>query len=104
MQTQTGKIGRRRWVIEDYTVFFADRDPAGPYSFTVPRDTDYASAIEPDVPIICQHTRLDLRQSELPVMTTIPPTAQIRQETCARAVAAAAQGHRPKMRIIGAGA
>jgi hypothetical protein len=73
------------------TVFFADRDPAGPYSFTVParrtnhirfndlndpepvpRDTDYASVIESDVPIICQHTRLDSRQSELSVMTTIP--------------------------------
>jgi hypothetical protein len=71
------------------TVFFADRDPVGPYSFNVParrtshirfndlkdpepvpRDTDYASVIESDVPIVCQHTRLDSRQSALALMTT----------------------------------
>src|SRR5690349_3749018 len=58
------------------TVFFADREPAGPYEVTVParrtlhlrfndlRDpepipvaTDYASVIESDVPIVVQHTR-----------------------------------------------
>jgi hypothetical protein len=77
------------------TVFFADRDPVGPYRFTVParrtnhirfndlkdpepvpRDTDYASVIESDVPIICQHTRLDSRQAELAVMTAIPYGAE----------------------------
>jgi hypothetical protein len=71
------------------TIFFADRDPVGPYSFSVParrtshirfndlkdpepvpRDTDYASMIESDVPIVCQHTRLDSRQSALALMTT----------------------------------
>jgi hypothetical protein len=71
------------------TVFFADRDPVGPYRFNVParrtnhirfndlkdpepvpRDTDYASVIESDVPIVCQHTRLDSRQSALALMTT----------------------------------
>ena len=72
------------------TVFFKDREPAGPYEVTVParrtlhqrfnelndpepipRDTDYASVIESDVPIVVQHTRLDSRQAENALMTTI---------------------------------
>jgi hypothetical protein len=72
------------------TVFFADRDPAGPYRLTVParrtrhlrfndlgdpepvpRDTDYASLIEASEPIVCQHTRLDSRQSELALLSTV---------------------------------
>jgi hypothetical protein len=72
------------------TVFFSDREPAGPYRFTVPprrtlhlrfndlddpqpipRDTDYASVIESDVPVVVQHTRLDSRQAELALLTTI---------------------------------
>lgn len=72
------------------TLFFADRDPAGPYRLTVParrtrhlrfndltdpepvpRDTDYASLIEADIPIVVQHTRLDSRQAELALLSTI---------------------------------
>ena len=72
------------------TVFFADRPPAGPYRITVeprrtqhlrfnalrdpepiPVDTPYASVIESDVPIVVQHTRLDSRQAENALMTTI---------------------------------
>ena len=72
------------------TVFFSDRDPAGPYSLKVsamrtrhvrfneltdpepiPHGTDYASVIESDVPVIVQHTRLDSRQAALALMTTI---------------------------------
>ena len=72
------------------TIFFSDRDPVGPYRVTVPpRRTkhvrfndladpepiphaqEYASVIESDVPIVCQHTRLDSRQSENALMTTI---------------------------------
>jgi hypothetical protein len=72
------------------TVFFADRDPAGPYRFSVeprrtrhlrfneledpeaiPKDTPFASVIESDVPIVVQHTRLDSRQAENALMTTI---------------------------------
>jgi hypothetical protein len=72
------------------TVFFSDREPAGPYALTVParrtrhvrfnelkdpepipRDTDYASVIEADVPIVVQHTRPDSRQAELALVTTI---------------------------------
>ncbi len=72
------------------TVYFADREPAGPYRVTVaarrtlhvrfnelkdpepiPLDTDYASVIESDVPIVVQHTRLDSRQAELALLSTI---------------------------------
>lgn len=37
----------------------------------VPRDTDYASVIESSVPIVVQHSRLDSRQAENALMTTI---------------------------------
>lgn len=72
------------------TLFFKDRDPAGPYRVSVParrtlhvrfneledpepvpRATEYASVIESDVPIVVQHTRLDSRQSENALMTTL---------------------------------
>lgn len=71
-------------------IYFADRDPAGPYRVTVParrtlhlrfnqledpepvpRDTDYASVIESDQPIVVQHTRLDSRQAENAILSTI---------------------------------
>jgi len=74
----------------EITVFFSDREPAGPYRFTVPArrtrhvrfnnltdpepiplETDYASVVESDVPIVVQHTRLDSRQAENAVITTI---------------------------------
>jgi hypothetical protein len=72
------------------TIFFSDREPAGPYELTVParrtqhvrfnalrdpepipHDTNYASLIESDVPVVVQHTRLDSRQAENALMTTI---------------------------------
>ena len=72
------------------TIFFANREPGGPYRVTVnarrtlhlrfndlndpqpiPRDTDYASVFESDVPIIVQHTRLDSRRAEVALMSTI---------------------------------
>jgi hypothetical protein len=72
------------------TLFFADREPVGPYAIRVPakrtrhvrfndltqpqpvpRDTDYSSVIESDVPIVVQHTRLDSRRAELALLTTI---------------------------------
>lgn len=71
------------------TAYFKDREPVV-FSFTVaarrtlhqrtndlstperiPLDTDYAMVIESDVPIIVQHTRLDSRQAENALMTTI---------------------------------
>lgn len=72
------------------TVYFADREPAGPYAVTVgarrtahvrfddlrdpepvPRGTDYASVIESDVPIVVQHTRLDARDPRIALLSTI---------------------------------
>ena len=72
------------------TAYFSDREPAGPYRVTVPArrtlhvrfndltdpepiplDTDYASVIESDVPVVVQHTRLDSRQAENALLSTI---------------------------------
>lgn len=71
-------------------LYFEDRDPVGPYKVAlpakrvthvrfndlkdpkpVPRDTDYASTIVSDVPVVVQHTRLDSRQSENALLSTI---------------------------------
>jgi hypothetical protein len=71
-------------------VFFSDREPAGPYRVTVnarrtlhlrfndlkdpepiPVATDYASVISSDVPVVVQHTRLDSRQAENALLSTI---------------------------------
>jgi len=73
------------------TLYFKDREPAGPYRALVParrtrhlrfndlrdpeplpRGTDYSSVIESDEPIVVQHTRLDSRQAELALWSTIP--------------------------------
>lgn len=72
------------------TVFFRDREPAGPYRVDlpprrtlhvrfnelrvpepIPRATDFATLIESDVPIVVQHTRLDSRQAENALLSTI---------------------------------
>ena len=72
------------------TIFYSDREPVGPYRLTVParrtrhvrfnnltvpepipRDTDFASLIESDVPVVVQHTRLDSRQAENALLSTI---------------------------------
>ena len=77
------------------TVFFSDREPCGPYVVKVPkqrtlhlrfnelkdpapvpRDTDYASVIESDVPIVVQHTRLDSRDPAVAVLSTIAYAAE----------------------------
>ena len=74
----------------EITLFFTDRDPVGPYRVTVParrtvhqrfndlaepesvpRDTPYASVIESDVPVVVQHSRLDSRQAELALLSTV---------------------------------
>jgi hypothetical protein len=74
----------------EITVYFADREPAGPYLFTVgarrtrhlrfneftdpepvPKNTDFSSVIVSNVPIVVQHTRLDSRQPALALLSTI---------------------------------
>lgn len=71
-------------------LYFTDRDPIGPYRETVPagrtrhirfndlsspqpvpRDTEYASVIRSDRPVVVQHSRLDSRQAENALMTTV---------------------------------
>ena len=71
------------------TLYFADRDPVGPYQITVkarrtlhlrfndltdpapvPRNTDFSSVFESDVPIVIQHSRLDSRSADVALMTT----------------------------------
>jgi hypothetical protein len=37
----------------------------------IPRDTDYASVFESDVPIVVQHTRLDSRHAEVALLSTV---------------------------------
>jgi hypothetical protein len=74
----------------EITAYFSNREPAGPYRITVPArrtlqlrfneledpepippDTDYASVISSYVPIVVQHTRLDSRQAENALLSTI---------------------------------
>lgn len=72
------------------TVYFNDRDPAGPYELTVharrtvhlsfdaladpepiPRETPYSSVIESDVPVVVQHSRVDGATDQSPFASTI---------------------------------
>ena len=72
------------------TVYFSDREPAGPYRVTVPaqrtvhlrfnelndpepvpKGKDFASVIRSNLPIVVQHTRLDSRQAQNALLSTI---------------------------------
>jgi hypothetical protein len=72
------------------TVFFENRDPAGPYRVRlpakrtkhlrfndlsdpepIPRDTSYSSLIESSVPIVVQHSRLDARRPSVALLSTV---------------------------------
>jgi hypothetical protein len=74
----------------ELTIFFANRDPVGPYRIKIsprrthhfrfnnltepekiPHATSYASVFESDVPVVIQHTRLDSRQANNALMTTM---------------------------------
>jgi hypothetical protein len=74
----------------EITIYFSDKPPIGPYRITVaaertkhirfndlkdpepvPPDTDYASVLVSDIPVIVQHTRLDSRQAENALFSTI---------------------------------
>jgi hypothetical protein len=74
----------------EITIFYSDPEPVGSYNITVParrtrhirfnnlkdpepipHDTDFASIIESNVPIVVQHTRLDSRQAENALLSTI---------------------------------
>jgi hypothetical protein len=72
------------------TLYFVDREPVGPYVVKVPArrtlhlrfndlkdpeevplDTDFASVIRADGPIVVQHTRLDSRREALALLSTM---------------------------------
>ncbi len=74
----------------EITIFYADREPVGPYRLKVQArrvrhirfndlidpeaiilDTDYASVIESDVPIVAQFSRLDSSQAENSILSTM---------------------------------
>lgn len=74
----------------EIVLYFSDREPVGPYRLVVParrtahirfndledpepvpRDTDYSTVLSADVPVVVQHTRLDSRQSELALLSTV---------------------------------
>jgi hypothetical protein len=72
------------------TIYFRDREPAGPYLVTVPprrtfhmrfndlcdpepipHSKEYSSVFESDVPIVVQHTRLDMRRADIGLLSTV---------------------------------
>lgn len=74
------------------TVYFEDREPIGVFHAicyakrtnhirldmiktengdVIPHDVPYALLIESDVPIVVQHSRMDVSQAEMTLMTTI---------------------------------
>ncbi len=74
----------------EITIYFSDKDPVGPYRITVPAQrtkhirfndltdpqavplaTDYSSVIVSDIPVVVQHTRLNSRQAENALLSTI---------------------------------
>ncbi|HVW55674.1 MAG TPA: sensory rhodopsin transducer [Rhizobiaceae bacterium] len=74
----------------EITIYFADRDPVGPYRAIVsarrtlhlrfndlkdpepiPRDTDYATVLMSTEPVVVQHTRLDSRDARVALLSTI---------------------------------
>ncbi|HYG15963.1 MAG TPA: sensory rhodopsin transducer [Bacteroidia bacterium] len=74
----------------EITIYYTDRDPVGPYKVVVPagrvrhfrfndlndpepipRDTEFASVLTSDIPVVVQHTRLDSRQAENALLSTI---------------------------------
>jgi hypothetical protein len=74
----------------EITIYYADRDPVGPYRITVPAKrtlhlryndlkepepvpagTDFSSVLISDIPVVVQHTRLDTRETASALLSTI---------------------------------
>jgi hypothetical protein len=74
----------------ELTVYFSDREPAGPYHLHVPArrtshqwlntlegpepiptDTDYAMVLRASVPVVVQHSRLDSREPAGALLSTV---------------------------------
>lgn len=79
----------------EITIYYSDRPPVGPYRLTVPAErsrhirfndlmdpepipvnTDYSSVFMSDVPVVIQHSRLDSRQAENALLSTMAFPAQ----------------------------
>lgn len=79
-----------RAAIIEIMIYFSNKDPVGPYRLTIPpqrtqhirfndlrdpqpipKNTDFASTIISNVPIVVQHTRLDSRQNANALLSTI---------------------------------
>jgi hypothetical protein len=79
----------------EIVAYFENRDPLGPFKVTVgarrthhlrfndlnnpaslPRDTPYASVICSNVPIVVQHTRLDSRNPNIALLSTVAFSAE----------------------------
>lgn len=79
----------------EITIYYPDRPPVGPYRLTVPAertrhlrfndlsdpepipaDTDYSSVFISDIPVVVQHSRLDSRQAENALLSTMAFPAQ----------------------------
>jgi hypothetical protein len=75
-------------------VYYSDREPVGPYRLTVPArrvkhvrfndlidpeavplGRDYGAVLRSDVPVVVQHTRLDSRQAENALFSTLAYSA-----------------------------
>lgn len=75
------------------TIYFEDRDPMTGFTAQcppqrtnhirldrlkndrgeeIPRETPYAVLVESDVPVVCQHSRMDVSDPNMTLMTTIP--------------------------------
>lgn len=73
----------------EITIYFSDRPPLGPFIVdiagertlhlrfnelgegAIPRGVDYASVLRANIPIVVQHTRLDSRQAQNALLSTI---------------------------------
>jgi hypothetical protein len=77
-------------------IFYANREPSGPYRLKVqarrtrhvrfndlidpepiPLETEFSAVLSSDVPVVVQHTRLDSRQAENALMTTMAFPADV---------------------------
>lgn len=79
----------------ELTIYFTDREPAGPYRVAVgprrtlhqrfndlrdpepvPLGTDFSCVLTSDEPVVVQHTRIDTRQSAAALLSTIAYAAR----------------------------
>ena len=64
-------IGRKCWAVPEgyHTLHLRLNNLQTPAP--IPTDTEFSTLIKSDVPVVVQHTRLDSRQAENALMTTL---------------------------------